>query len=331
MCPRVSTRKVFTLLATALLVAGCTGARDRHLTGAEQTDDLEYAGQQRRYFVHVPPGYSPGTPVPLVLALHGGGGRARNMAQLSNFNRVADRAGSLVVYPEGIDHHWNDGRGVQDYRAQRENIDDVGFLAQLVTHLAGRYSVDRTRVYVTGVSNGGLMANRLGCERAEVFAAIAPVIGSMAAPIATECRPSRPLPVLMINGTDDQLVPWDGEAVRFGKRELGKIISIPALTRFWAGHNGCGPQPQVTTLPDADPQDGTRVLRHRYSGCRESASVELYEVQGGGHTWPKGLKYLPAALIGRTSQDIDASRVISDFFAVHQRLPAVKATLPPLK
>ena len=246
------------------------------------------------------------------------------MAQLSNFNREADRVGYLVVYPEGIDHHWNDGRGVNDYRAHRENIDDVGFLTQLVTHLTGRYSVDRTRVYATGASNGGLMSNRLGCERAEVFAAIAPVIGSMAAPIAAHCRPSRPLPVLMINGTDDQLVPWNGDAVRFGKRELGKILSIPALTRFWAGHNGCAPQPQVEMLPDADPHDGTRVRRHRYTGCRESASVELYEVQGGGHTWPMGLKYLPEALIGRTSQDIDASRVIVDFFAAHRRSPAAE-------
>jgi len=315
--------KIIILLTVTLLVSGCTGARDRRLTGAEQTGSLEYAGLQRSFFVHVPPGYSPGTPAPLVLALHGGGGRARNMAQLSSFNREADRAGFLVVYPEGIDHHWNDGRGFNEYRAHRENINDVGFLAQLVTHLASRYSVDRTRVYATGVSNGGLMSNRLGCERADLFAAIAPVIGSMAAPIAAQCRPSRPLPVLMINGTEDPLVPWKGEAVRFGKRELGKIISIPALARFWAGHNGCGPQPQVTTLPDVDTKDGTRVVRHRYTGCRESVSVELYEVQGGGHTWPKGLKYLPEALIGRTSQDIDASRVISDFFTAHRRPTAI--------
>lgn len=317
------------LLAAILLFAGCSGARDRRLTGAEQFGSLEHAGLQRSFYLHVPPGYSPGTPMPLVLALHGGGGRARNMAQLANLNREADRAGFLVVYPEGVDHHWNDGRGVESYRSHRENIDDVGFLTRLVAHLASRYSVDLARVYVTGASNGGLMSNRLGCERAEVFAAIAPVIGSMAAPLAARCRPSRPLPVLMINGTDDPLVPWQGEAVRFGRRELGKIIAIPELARFWAGHNGCAPQPQVTELPDADPQDGTRVRHHRYSGCRESASVELYEVQGGGHTWPQGLKYLPEMLIGRTSQDIDASRVISDFFAAHRRLPAgTPATSP---
>lgn len=329
MCKRDFLRSNILLLAVILLVAGCSGARDRRLTGAEQNGRLEHAGLQRSYFVHVPPGYAPGIPSPLVLALHGGGGRARNMAQLSNFNRESDRAGFLVVYPEAIDQHWNDGRGFNEYRSHRDDIDDVGFLAQLVMHLASRYSLDRTRVYVTGASNGGLMSNRLGCERAELFAAIAPVIGSMAAPIAAQCRPSRPLPVLIINGTDDQLVPWSGGAVRFGKREMGKIISIPALTRFWVGHNDCNPQPQVTMLPDADPKDGTRVQRHQYAGCRESTSVVLYEVQGGGHTWPKGKKYLPELLIGRTSQDVDASRVISDFFAAHQRLPAVKATLSP--
>lgn len=312
-------RKLVTVLAATVLVAGCSGARDRRLTGADQTGRLEYAGQTRTYYVHVPPGFTPGTPAPLVLALHGGGGRARHMAQLSHFNREADRAGFLVVYPEGIDQHWNDGRDVQDYRAQRENIDDVGFLAQLVASLAGQYSVDRTRVYVTGVSNGGLMTNRLGCERAELFAAIAPVIGSMAVPIAARCRPARTLPVLIINGTEDPLVPWNGGSVHFGKRELGRIISIPALTGLWAGLNGCDRPAQIEMLPDVDPNDGTRVQRHRYSGCRDSAGVELYEVQGGGHTWPMGPQYFPEALIGRTSQDVDASRVISDFFAAHRR------------
>jgi polyhydroxybutyrate depolymerase len=248
-------------------------------------------------------------------------GSGRDAARLSGLSAEADRSGFLVAYPDGIDGHWNDGRHVERYRAQREGVDDVGFLVALIDHLAGRYAVDRTRVYVTGASNGALMANRLACEHAERFAAIAPVIGSMARGVAEHCEPARTVPVLLINGTDDRLVPWNGEAVRFAGRDLGRILPLPELVRFWVRHNGCASDPEVTPLPDLNPDDGTRVVVHRYNACRDGASVLLYEVQGGGHTWPRGRPYMPQWIIGRTSQDLDANAAIWAFFAAHPRQP----------
>lgn len=313
--------RIASLIVVALVVAGCATSRERELGYGDQPGELQHAGLQRRFFVHVPPGYDPARPVPLVLALHGGMGSGRDAARLSGLSAQADRGGFLVAYPDGVDGHWNDGRDVDRYRAQREGVDDVGFLAALIDHLAGCYAVDGTRVYVTGASNGALMANRLACEHAERFAAIAPVIGSMATGVAGRCAPARAMPVLLINGTEDRLVPWNGETVRFAGRDLGRILPLPELVRFWVQHNGCAPAPEITPLPDVDPNDGTRVVLHHYSGCRDGASVLLYEVQGGGHTWPRGRPYLPQWLIGRTSQDLDANAVIWEFFASQQRRP----------
>jgi polyhydroxybutyrate depolymerase len=309
------------LVIAALVIAGCATPRDQEPADGDQPGELLHAGLQRRFFVHVPPGYDPAQPAPLVLALHGGRGSGRDAARLSGLSAQADRGGFLIAYPDGVDGHWNDGRDVERYRAQREQVDDVDFLVTLIDHLAGRYAVDRTRVYVTGASNGALMANRLACEHAERFAAIAPVIGSMAAGVARRCAPTRAMPVLLINGTDDRLVPWNGEAVRFAGRDLGRILPLPELVRFWVRHNGCAPVPEITPLPDVDPDDGTRVVLQRYNGCRDGASVLLYEVQGGGHTWPRGVQYLPQWLIGRTSRDLDANAAIWAFFASHPRQP----------
>lgn len=303
-----------------IILAASLSACARPLPGAagtEQAGHMSHAGLERRYRVYRPAGWRADRPTPLVLALHGGGGDGDKMARLSGFGAVADRHGFLVVSPDGVDRHWNDGRGVEQYRAHREDIDDVGFLAALVDRLAGEYPVDRRRVYVTGVSNGGFMTQRLACEQADLFAAFAPVIATMAENLAAECRPAQAVSLLMINGTEDALVPWEGGHVRFGRRRLGRILSTPATVDLWVGHNRCDPRAAIEELPDRDPADGTRVTRSVYGGCRDGAAVVLYTVRGGGHTWPGGWKYLPEFMIGRTSQDMDASEVIWAFFREH--------------
>lgn len=309
-----------TLLVVVAIALGACAARYVP-TAADRFGALEHGGLTRSYFVHVPPQYDATRALPLVLALHGGGGRGRDAARLSGLNAEADRSGFFVAYPDGVDGHWNDGRGVQNYRAQRDDIDDVGFLVALIDQLARHYLIDRERVYVTGASNGAFMTNRLACERAERFAAIAPVIGSMSANLAATCRPARAMPVLLINGTDDELVPWNGAAVRFGRRELGAMLPVPELVQFWVRHNGCDGTAQERALPDLDPHDGTRAVLERYDRCRAGSAVALYRIEGGGHTWPGGLQYLPQWLVGRVSRDLDANRAIWEFFAAHRREP----------
>lgn len=243
---------------------------------------------------------------------------------LGGFNRLADTEGFLVVYPDaarfpGAKPNWNDGRGVEEYPAHRDGVDDVGFLSVLIDHLAKTYGIDRGRVYVTGASNGAIMAFRLACESSERITAIAPVIGSMAENLAGICAPSRPVSLLMINGTDDPLVPWGGGDVRFGRQRLGRVLSVHEAIRFWVRHNRCDPWPGISPVPDADPSDGTRVVRETYGWCRQGTEVALYRIEGGGHTWPGGYPYAPRSVIGATSRDIDGTRVIWEFFREKSR------------
>ncbi len=258
--------------------------------------------------------------MPLVLALHGGGGNGAGMEALTlgGLNRLSETAGFVVVYPDGVDRHWNDGRGVPEYRAHRENVDDVGFMAALIEHLARTQGVDRLRVYATGISNGGLLSMRLAHELSQGIAAIAPVAISITDKIAAMRQPARPVPIVLIPGVNDPLVPWEGGNLGFpGGRAVGRVLSVTDTVRYWVTHNRCAPSPGVTLEPDRDPRDGTRVRRESYSGCQDGADVIVYAVEGGGHTWPGGLQYLPERVIGRTSRDIYANEVIWEFFRRH--------------
>ena len=279
------------------------------------------AGLDRTYLIHVPNSYDKTKPMPLLIVLHGGGGTGEGMVKLTlrGFNRLSEKEGFIVVYPDGIEKHWNDGRENVSYRAHRERIDDVGFIAALIDVLAKQYSIDLNRVYATGISNGAMMSFRLGCELSEKITAIAPVAGSMPESLPARCLPSRPVPVLMISNTDDRLVPWGGGDIRFGRKTFGRALSVPETVKYWINHNQCSSSAAISMEPDRDPQDGTRVRKEWYNQCRESSEVILYAIEGGGHTWPGGDQYLPQWIIGKTNRDIDANEVIWDFFKKHAR------------
>ncbi len=318
-----------------LLVGGCEieietredaqrakGARDIEEVGTtvlahDFSGVIIHDGLRRSYIVHVGVSCDRKMAAPLAIVLHGGGGTGEGMVKLTGFNAVADKEGFIVVYPDGIDRHWNDGRGVGWYRAHTEDIDDVGFISTLIDELSRKLSVDTKRVYATGISNGGMMSYRLGCELSEKITAIAAVTASLAVNKVKEWSPSRPMPVLIIAGTADPLVPWEGGDIRLGGRTYGTVVSVPDTVKFWVEKNGCVARPVVRRLPDSEPNDGTSVRRETYSGCRSGAEVVLYAVEGGGHTWPGGLQYLPERVIGKTSKEFDASEVIWQFLKTH--------------
>jgi polyhydroxybutyrate depolymerase len=277
---------------------------------------IQVGSRQRTYLIHVPSAVRQGRPAGLVFALHGGGGTGRSMERLTRFNGLADGAGFIVVYPDAVERNWNDGRAAATIPAQRQNVDDVGFVAALITSLTREFGVDRGRVYVTGVSNGAFMSQRLGVELSDRIAAIAPVIGGLAPQLKERFAPKAPLSVLVMNGASDPLVPYGGGAVA---RNRGETIGVAEIIRLWVAHNHCPARGQTMLLPDTDPADGTRVRRTAYAPCAQGTAVVLYTIEGGGHTWPAGPQYLPRAVIGRTSRDIDATRVIWEFFAAHPR------------
>jgi polyhydroxybutyrate depolymerase len=246
--------------------------------------------------------------LPLVIALHGAGSTGKQMERFTRFDEVAASEQFVVVYPDGIDHHWNDGRG-----AVNTGVDDVAFIASLIDELATTHAIDRTRVYVTGASNGAMMTYRLGCDLADRIAGIAPVIGNL--PAAITCAPSAPLSVLAINGTDDPLVPYGGGAVA---RNRGSVLSATLSTAAFAQAAGCSAAEPTINEPDVDHGDGSRTRRTRYA-CPAPVEVELITLDGAGHTWPGGPQYLPRFLVGGTSRDFDGAERIWEFFAQHAR------------
>jgi polyhydroxybutyrate depolymerase len=282
---------------------------------ADTAETIRHGGLRREYELHVPSSYS-GQPAALVVVLHGGGGRDDLVAmikELTRFNAKADAEGFLVLYPKAIENYWNDGREVGRYRSHVENVDDVGFISELVDHVAARTAIDRGRVYATGASNGAMMAYRLACERPDRFVAVAAVAGNL--PVGLPCRPTRPVSVLVMNGTEDPLMPWEGGEVRFGAQRLGEVLSAEQTVARWVAFNGCHREPAVEILPDRAPLDGTRVSQTRYARCDGGADVLLYRVEGGGHTWPGGPQETPRNIVGRTSRDVDATDVIWRFFS----------------
>jgi polyhydroxybutyrate depolymerase len=283
----------------------------------DYSSSIYSGGLQRTYTIHIGSSYDKDRPTPLVIVLHGGGGTGQGMNKLTNFDSIADAENFIVVYPDGFENHWNDGRNVQRYRTQAQNIDDVGFISSLIDTISGELNIDAKRVYAAGISNGAMMSHRLGCELSQKIAAIAPVAGNIPANMVSVWSPSKPVSVLIINGTDDPLVPWAGGSVHLGRIELGQVISVEDTVKFWVTKDNCFASPIVSQLPDKAPSDGTTVSIETYGGCQDGAEIVLYAVEGGGHTWPGGLQYSQEALIGRTSRDFDASEVIWQFFKLH--------------
>lgn len=292
-----------------------------------QKNSFKHDGLKRTFRVYTPEASDRSVSLPLVIALHGRGGNGETMIIITRkgFNRLADRDGFLVVYPDGIELNWNDGRldEAANDRAHRENIDDVGFVSALIDFMITDYNADPQRIYVTGISNGAIMAYRLACELAHKITAIAPVDGNIPGFLYPVCSPAEPVSVLAINNTNDPLVPYNGGDIYGSIRRinLGKVLSVDESIRFWVINNGCQSIPIVTNEADRDPGDGTRVTRKQYIHGRKGTEVILYSVDGGGHTWPGGFQYLPVWIIGKTSRDIDANEVIWSFFKTHQRNP----------
>jgi len=284
-------KKLLVLILLALVLAPCLAARaDRHELG------------ERSYLLHVPANLK--TPAPLLLALHGGGGNAAQFERWTKLSQLADREGFLVAYPEGVGHNWNDGRTDVQAQAFREKVDDVAFLRAVVDDVARQHNVDRTRVYATGVSNGGFMSSRLGIEAPDLVAAIAPVVGGIAEGLPA---PSKPVGVLIIQGTEDPLVPYGGGAVA---QTRGRLIPTDEAVKRWCAANGCA---NATRSVIDTAEDGCSIELADYG------AVRFYKVIGGGHTLPGARQYLPERWIGKTSQDMNGAEVIWAFLSTQRR------------
>ncbi|WP_374363501.1 PHB depolymerase family esterase [Pseudoduganella danionis] len=276
-------------------------------TSGAGLEDLRVQG--RKVLVHLPPGYDGSKALPLVLALHGGGGHAALMAEDSRYGwqRQADQGGFIVAFPNGASRlpggrlaTWNAG-GCCGY-ARDQNVDDVAFLRTVVAELKGRYRIDSARVFATGMSNGGMMAHRLACDAADLLRAVASVAGTDA---SAHCQPARPIPVLHIHARDDDHVLYAGGAGTNAfrdRRSVMEFVSVPDTVARWVQRDQCrGPAQPVLQVAGASCV--------AYRDCAAGASVQLCSTDTGGHSWPG-----PAA-------PIDATREIWRFFSASASQP----------
>jgi polyhydroxybutyrate depolymerase len=253
---------------------------------------------------------------PLVFGFHGGGMRGVSGNQFSVQTGLADYAaprGFIFIAPNAHGTNWNDGRPGTGAAA-----DDAKFVREILAALErDGITHDPARVYATGMSNGGHLSFRLGCEMADVFAAIAPVSANLGTDLSLKCSPSRPISVLNIVGMADPISPYAGGAIHNFRGDLrGNILSSDATLAFWTHASRCEGN-AVRTATDNLPDDPTSVVTTRYSSCRNGIIVERRAIVGGGHIWPGHPdRGIVALITGRQSNEFDASAVILDFFGI---------------
>jgi polyhydroxybutyrate depolymerase len=305
---------VFCLLAVLVVVlGGCVGGG--HALGTpgaqaipvgQSTQSIEVGGVSRTFHLYRP--QSVGDGAPLVVMLHGGFGTGAQAERSYHWDSEADAGHFLVAYPDGLMRAWNGGSCCGE--PHRNNTDDVGFLTAMVGAIEHEIPIDRARVYATGMSNGAIMAIRLGCQT-DTFAAIAPVAGTL----LTDCSGARPTSVLQIHGTADDRVPYNGGPGKsFSEDGTARVDgpSVEAVNATWRGIDGCG-QPHSTTAGDVTTQT---------ADCADGRTVELISVTGAGHQWPGGEPSPLAQRIGNMpapSTALNATDTIWQFFASKHR------------
>jgi polyhydroxybutyrate depolymerase len=300
------------LLLLALAAPAAAAPRTPLAPGLHERH-LSVGGYDRRYLVHVPPRAAGGGPMPVVLALHGGGSNAEQMRRFSALDATGDREGFLAVFPDGTGRlgsmlTWNGGDCCG--HGKRQGIDDVAFVRSLLLDLERATPVDPRRIYATGMSNGAIMSYRLACELSDRIAAIAPVAGPMGIGV---CRPSRPVPVMHFHGTLDDFAPYEGGQ---GSRSVSGTIfrSVEESVRQWVALLACPSPPRRAVEPGGE-ATGMRAIRETWGPCRQGAEVVLITIEGGGHTWPGGDSR--RRFLGPVATGVSANDLMWEFFERH--------------
>jgi len=290
-------------LAAAMLVVAACGAVSETI---ERT--LRVGARERSYEIDLPARRDSVRPLAVVIVFHGGGGSADSVRRQSRMSVKGDAEGFIAVYPQGSGgiagklRTWNAGTCCG--QAMQQRIDEIAFVAALLDDLQTTVAIDRARVYATGISNGAMMAYEVACALADRIAAIAAVAGEMTA--LDRCRPSRPMPVLVIHGSADRNLPIDG-GVGAKAFAVHEVRSLASAIDFWRRHDGCSESARSAV-------DGV-VRRMSYSSCNGGSEVEVVTIEGGGHSWPGGDRL--ARFLDPPSTSLDATDEMWRFFARH--------------
>ncbi len=285
----------------------------------DRVENVRLGSFDRHFIVHVPATFNPKRKLPVVIMLHGAGGTGQQAMEQTGWDRKADREDFIAVFPDGVAEHpklppsfllnpqtWNEGSG--RHASGKRNDGDVDFLAYIIDTLETRYGADPHRIFVTGFSNGASMTFRAGVELSDKLAAIAPVAGHL---LVHDHQLKRPTPMLYIIGRDDPLELPNGGVLRIRGEEIEQPPIEQNLAQ-WRQLNGC----------DADPASDARaggVETISFDDCRDGAIVVEYFIDDMGHVWPGGINRLPERLVGKSSNKINATDVIWNFFKAHPR------------
>jgi polyhydroxybutyrate depolymerase len=273
---------IFFLAATNFVYAGWTNT------------SFTLDGSTRVYRTYVPANYDPNKPASLIVVLHGLGGSMNDAAGMG-ITDIADTANIILLSPQALDYDnslvlieaaWNSGivitiPGFGTY-AVNADVDDVGFIKAIVDTAKANYSVNNSRVYVCGASMGGFMTQRLACEAADKFAAVASVMGTYAKALPP-CNPGKVLPMAHFHGTNDEVISYNGDLLYSGN-SFPVGLSVDSLIAKWVTNNGCNTTPQHDTWPDSN-NDNLYMEHFTYSDVNMKSKVELFKVNDGTHFW----------------------------------------------
>lgn len=265
-----------------------------------------YTQRPRSYVVYVPSGYDPNEPLPVVFTFHGRPSTGTSMAYITNMQPIAEAENFIVVFPDGLDNQWHYVEDIAFYPQQEYS--DFEFLRDLIDDLAIDLNIDRNRLYATGFSNGGFMTQRLACEMSDTFAAFAAAGSQVFAGLPSVCPENGNVPMLLMHGTDDISIPWDGIPQQVGGEAVA--LSVDGTATFWTDFNECERDSEITDIP-ASGTTQVRILE--LTDCPEGAAVILYGIMGGGHNWPGFPGRISDQIAGEVNTDINANQVVWDF------------------
>jgi polyhydroxybutyrate depolymerase len=290
--------------STPIVYKGTAGDFDKTIT---------IGTASRRYLLHVPASYQSTTVMPAVLLFHGGQGSATTIASITGkdtFSAFADRSGFIAIYPNSVNGTWDDGRDTVPVATN-----DVAFVDALLDEVAKDYNIDTKRIYASGISNGGMMTHRLACDLTKRFAAVATVAANMPVSLSTKCSPTRAMPIALLSGDADPLMPYAGGSISGGIS--GNVLSVADTVKFWLNKNSLVATAKASLLADADTTDGTATTLFEYGVAASSNDIALYSIKGGGHTWPSGTQYFTELLIGKVARDFSGNDAIWNFLSKH--------------
>ena len=288
-------------------------------------DTIRIGEEVRRYTLVAPPKSFSG-PRPTIFVLHGGGGNGRKMRNHFNFDHFAKQDGVLQVFPDGLNNHWNDGRLGGEGKNDRTRNNDIVYLITLAEKLIKEGRAKTDQIFVVGVSNGGMMTQRLLCESPQTFKAGVSLIAGLPTGLKT-CKPKIARPILMINGDQDPIMPWSGGEVGL-RATRGQVLSGLDTFVHWAKLNGCETDITKINIPDVNAKDKTTAEIWRAKSCPKGHQVDMIRVRGGGHTVPSTYinprraksqrRKWRERVVGRTNRDFYAQSVIWQFLKIHQ-------------